>query len=74
VITNNTSDLSFYLVDGKNGFMLKSLEKDYLSERFASIFDLDRSIIDEKRSYTMNNNPFLFQNYKDQFKRFLEHE
>lgn len=74
VITNNTSDLSFYLVDGKNGFMLKSLEKAYLAERFASIFDLDRSIIDEKRSYTMNNNPFLFQNYKDQFKRFLEHE
>ncbi len=74
VITNNTSDLSSYLTDGKNGFMLKSLEKAYLAERFSAIFDLDRSIIDEKRSYTMNNNPFLFQNYKEQFRRFLEHE
>ena len=56
VITSNTSDISKYISDGKDGFILDIENINIAIEKVISIFKLEKkSIIEIKKNVFMNN-------------------
>lgn len=71
VITNNTSDIANYLVEGKNGFLLNDINIEYLKSIFEEILKVNRNQINMMKEYALNNNPFEYTKFKDEFKILL---
>lgn len=67
VVTNNTSDLSKYIVDNINGFILKEKKIEALSIELDNVLGKIRNI-----DKTSMDNPFDIKYYKSNAKKFLE--
>lgn len=71
VITNNTSDIEKYLLDNKNGFLIKDLKFDYLKKCFKEILKIDQNQLQLMKEFTNCNNPFIYTNFNEEFKKLL---
>lgn len=63
VITTNTSDITKYIKNGKNGFIIQNMEN--LNEELDKILKMEKKKIEEIRRYTYKNNYFNYRNYID---------
>lgn len=61
VITNLSSDLQDYLIEGKNGFIISDINK--IEEIFTRIFTLKNDEINIMKSYCEVNNQFDYRRY-----------
>jgi glycosyltransferase involved in cell wall biosynthesis len=70
VITNSTSDLENYIINGKNGFLVNLFSKS-LTTQLSNILSLPSSEIHEMKLYCYNSNLFSHKNYIDVTREFL---
>ena len=71
VITNNTSDLKEYIVQGKNGFLVNTEIENNLLEKMVEIISLQRKDINAMKEYCKVSQLFSHTNYVDEMKQFL---
>ncbi|RAO99007.1 hypothetical protein PW5551_06530 [Petrotoga sp. 9PW.55.5.1] len=71
VITNRTSDLENYVIEGKNGFFIDTLAGEIDENKFIEIMNLDKEKIIFMKNYCINNNIFYYKEYKDKMADFL---
>lgn len=72
VITNNTSNISDFLHDGYNGFIIDEWNPTYFIEVINHVLCMRKNEINEMKSRTFKSNKFYFSNYEDNLKLFLE--
>ena len=72
VLTNKTSDLEDYLVDGINGFWIDDIDDKSIYSSLARALRITRNNLDEMRS-KMDTNIFDYRNYVYQTECFLKH-
>lgn len=74
VISNSTSDISKYIVNGKNGFLVEKMNNEDLSAFLENeILKLDRNdILKMKSNARQNSACFLYQNYISQTQSFFD--
>lgn len=70
VITNSTSDLENYIINGKNGFLVDLFSKSLKTQLF-NILSLPSSEINKMKLYCNNSNLFSHKNYIDITREFL---
>ena len=70
VITNSTSDLENYIINGKNGFLVNLFSKS-LTTQLSNILSLPLSEIHKIKLYCYNSNLFSHKNYIDVTREFL---
>jgi len=70
VITNSTSDLENYIINGKNGFLVNFFSKS-LTNQLSNIFSLPSSEIHKIKLNCYNSNLFSHENYIDITREFL---
>jgi len=70
VITNSSSNISDFLKDGVNGFLVSNSQGD-LKEEIGRIVDLDKKAILTMKNYCRNDSTFDYRNYIDRFDTFL---
>lgn len=70
-ITNLSSNLSDYLIDGYNGFVIPSLENDDIENTIYKIINLTKDEINILKS-RIDRNTFDYRNYIYDFEDFLE--
>lgn len=71
VITNRTSDLKYYIIEGKNGFFLDISEKRKAAEELTRILSIDREEIYRMKKYCVQSQLFYYKNYIDQMEDFM---
>lgn len=71
VITNRTSDLKYYIIEGKNGFFLDISEKRKASEKITQILSMDREEIYRMKKYCAQSQLFYYKNYIGQMEDFI---
>lgn len=71
VITTNTSDLSNYLHDGKNGYFININNKNKKISYLNNILEIDREKINSMKLYCRNSSIFYYKNYLNDVKDFL---
>ncbi|WP_438296709.1 glycosyltransferase family 4 protein [Sporosarcina sp. FA15] len=72
VITNNTSDIASYLINGLNGFLLKTSSKEELIERLELISELTLKEIENLKTNVVVKNPFNYYEYSEKLMNFLQ--
>tara|TARA_B100000795_G_scaffold164571_1_gene123789 strand:- start:6706 stop:7905 length:1200 start_codon:yes stop_codon:yes gene_type:complete len=70
VITNSTSDLESYIVNGENGFLV-NLNSKSLTNQLKEILSSTSSEINNMKLYCCNSNLFSYENYIDITRDFL---
>ena len=70
VITNATSDLERYIINGKNGFLVNLVSKS-LTTQLSDILSLTSSEINNMKLYCSNSNLFSHKNYIDITREFF---
>ena len=65
VLTNNTSDLDEYLVDGENGYMLNLDDKENAVSKFENILDSSNKNMNRMKQICSNSKIFDYRNYID---------
>lgn len=71
VIATNTSDISQYLVNGKNGFFVNDNLED-LESLLKQTCELSISEKEKMKRFCINNNPFSIEKWKGKMKNFLD--
>lgn len=71
VITNNTSDISNYVINNNNGLLINDLSLDGISQVLKTAITLDHEDLKVMISKCEDENPFLMERYLDSFKKFL---
>jgi len=69
VITNKTSDLNKYLIEGKNGFFIDINSEKNAIKKLNYILSLKDEEINGMKEYCRVNNPFDYNNYLNEFKQ-----
>ncbi len=70
VITTKTSDLTNYLIEGKNGYFI-DINKN-MPSKLESIFQQEVKKINEMKIYCRKNNAFLYENYLEEMDQFMK--
>ena len=70
VITNSTSDLESYIINGKNGFLVK-LNLKPLTKELTDILSLTNSEVNKMKVYCFNDNLFSPKKYVQSTNEFL---
>lgn len=70
-ITTKTSDLEYYIVEGKNGFFLDTTKKKNAVDELVKILSMDREEINRMKQYCAQSQLFYYKNYVKQMKDFL---
>ncbi|MDA8893580.1 glycosyltransferase [Flavobacteriaceae bacterium] len=70
VITNSTSDLEHYIINGKNGFLV-NLNSKSLTNELTNILTLTISEVDSMKTYCFNDNLFSPKKYIQSTNDFL---
>lgn len=63
VLTNVTSDLEEFLVEGKNGFFLNTLDKELMISKLKGILNLDNRKIEEMKQACISSEMFNYKRY-----------
>ncbi|MGO4547610.1 glycosyltransferase [Paenibacillus sp. 2TAB23] len=71
VITNQTSDLKDYIVEGENGYFLNMDNVDDSFSRLVKILKLERHKIISMKNYCNENNIFYFSHFENDLKTFF---
>ncbi len=71
VLTNNTSDLADYLINGKSGFILDISTPERLNNTLRNAILTDSELIFEMKKYCESNFSFHYQEYRDKTNEFL---
>ncbi|MDB4770097.1 glycosyltransferase [Akkermansiaceae bacterium] len=71
VLTNDSSDLSDYMVNGKTGFLLSNSNNETLDEGLLEALSVGKEKILEMKNRTFKLKNFHYLNYKDELNRFL---
>lgn len=69
-ITTDTSDIKFFIQEGKNGFILP-LDEHSAYEKLQSIMRMSRENVNRMKGFTKNYQPFDFHNYVPKAKKFM---
>lgn len=72
VITNETSDLNKYLIEGKNGFFIDINSEKNAVKKLNYILSLKDEKINDMKEYCRLNNPFDYNNYLNEFKKIFK--
>jgi len=72
VITTNTSDLSNYLIEGRNGFFVNIDNKEDAVNKLLEIFSLKPKNIQKMKKYCFDSRLFDYREYVDEMKHFLD--
>ncbi len=73
VITTRTSDLTDYLVNGKNGFLIASNNEESIADIFLKIASLSKDEIYKMKTEAAQTAPrFYYKNYINKLKAFTE--
>ena len=72
VITNDTSDISKYIENEINGFLIAEKNLSEIVFTINKTLGLDASTYAEVRNNCAKYNPFLIDNYIDSFKKFIK--
>lgn len=67
IVTNETSDLREFLVEGKNGFYLNTHNKELMISKLNIILTLDKNIIKEMKQNCNNSGMFHYEKYIKNF-------
>lgn len=70
-ITTNTSDLSNYLIEGKNGFFIDITDKNIALKQLNEILGIKKVEIMRMKEFCYNSKMFDYRNYKDQMDQLL---
>lgn len=70
VITNRTSDLEEYIVEGKNGYILEMENEAIADDKLYKILNIDKEDLIEMKDNCFEN-PFYYENYFEHFKRII---
>ncbi|WP_304137051.1 glycosyltransferase [Mesonia mobilis] len=72
VITNNSSNISDYLINSKNGFILEEISSQSVEQIIDLVFDLSKGDLEYIKEYTYKNrNFFHYQKFKDRFSKLI---
>ena len=71
VITNSTSDLESYIINGKNGFLV-NLNSKSLTNQLKNILSSTSTEINTMKLYCFNSNLFSYTNYIKNTREFLK--
>lgn len=71
-ITTNTSDLSMYLIEGKNGFFINIDDKEAAVNKLLDILRLKPDIIQEMKKNCYNSKLFDYREHVAEMKKFLD--
>lgn len=71
VVTNNTSDLKFYIEEDVNGYFLGDTTEN-VSEKFELILNLDKNKLSDLKSNILKKNPFDYKLYYKDFENILQ--
>ncbi|KMK90183.1 glycosyltransferase, partial [Rossellomorea marisflavi] len=63
IITNKTSDLKNYLIEGRNGFFLDISNKDLLKSKVIEIFNLKENNIKKMKEECASSRMFYYKSY-----------
>lgn len=69
VLTNNTSDITRYLKNGENGYLLKIDREQELYKSLFSILSLEREQILKMKNYCVLNNYFDYRLFVEEIKK-----
>ena len=69
VLTNLSSDLDKYLVDGKNGFIIDISSKDSLDSSLAKALHTSREELKRMKEYCCNEKTFDYHSYVGEFSK-----
>lgn len=69
VLTNDTSDISRYLVNGKNGFLLDKTSADSLCESLYIALSIDENRKINMKNYCLNDNTFDYHSFIMEFSK-----
>lgn len=72
VITNSSSNLSEYIVNGNNGFIIDNLSLNELKNILKDAIQLPRSQIIEMKDHCYQSQLFDYRNYLSKFKELIE--
>ncbi len=70
VITNRSSDIGYYLIPNRNGFIIEPNE-EIISQKLEEVLAMSRIEIDEMKKYCLHNNPFDIQHYVKEVEKFM---
>lgn len=71
VITNKTSNITDYIVESKNGYLLEE-DVEKISNKLKKILFLSKNEIEMLKQNCLQNNPFYYKDYILNFKKFLK--
>lgn len=71
-ITTNTSDLSKYLIEGKNGFFINIDDKEDAVNKLIYILNLNPETVQEMKKQCYDSKLFDYREYVDEMKVFLD--
>lgn len=69
VLTNDTSDISRYLVNGKNGFLLDTTSANSLCESLYIALSIDENRKINMKNYCLNDNTFDYHSFIMEFSK-----
>ena len=69
VLTNLSSDLDKYLIDGKNGFIMDISSKDSLDSSLAKALQTSREELKRMKEYCCNEKTFDYHSYVGEFSK-----
>ena len=72
VITNDTGDISKYVKNEDNGFIIKSFNKTKIEEELNIILSLDYELLNLRLKQLRQKNPFLGENFRNSLNEFLK--
>ncbi|MBQ9886572.1 MAG: glycosyltransferase [Lachnospiraceae bacterium] len=72
VITNLTSNIGDYLVDGENGYIVKELNADSVRSVFVKISAADSQMIEKMKKHCKEIELFNYKYYIEDMKNFME--
>lgn len=71
VVTNKTSNISDYLISGKNGFFVNINNIEILANDFEKVFELTKKELESMKLSCQLTNTFNINNYVEIFQKFL---
>jgi glycosyltransferase involved in cell wall biosynthesis len=72
VVTNQSSDLGDYLIEGKNGFWLNPEDLKSFSRSIQDLIEIENSVIKKIKENCQNSKTFSYESYVDEFRQFLK--
>ena len=71
-IANVTSDIDKYVLDGNNGYIIRSLNIDDIEKKIYEAINVSDEKLEILSSNCINKNPFNIENYKNSMSKFLK--